>query len=63
MSRKLAVRREVLAELSPEEARSVVGGVSGYSCVGVCMTGVEECLTRQWCLGITEEVCAAPDRS
>lgn len=61
MSRKLAVRREVLTELTPEEARSVVGGLSGYSCVGVCMTGIEQCLTRQWCVTVSEQVCAAQD--
>ncbi len=58
MKRILAVRREVLTELTAKEARAVVAGLSGYSCVGVCMTGVEECLTRQWCTGITDDVCA-----
>lgn len=57
MKRTLAVRREVLAALTADEARSVVGGLSGYSCVGVCMTGIEECLTNQWCLGVTDELC------
>jgi len=56
MKRDLVVRREVLAELTVHEVRAVVAG-SGYSCVGVCMTGLEECLTRQWCTGITEAVC------
>lgn len=58
MRRELHVRREVLAELTADEARSVVAGLSGQSCVGVCMTGIEQCLTRQWCTGVTEEICA-----
>ena len=58
MRRTLVVRREVLSQLTADEARSVVGGLSGYSCVGVCMTGIEQCLTRQWCTTLAEEVCA-----
>lgn len=57
MRRRLVVRREVLSPLRTDEARAVVGAASGYSCVGVCMTGIEQCLTHQWCTGITEELC------
>lgn len=60
MKRTLAVRREVLSELTVEEARTVVAGLSGESCVGVCMTGVEECLTRQWCPTFSERICPEP---
>lgn len=49
MKRALRVRREVLAELTRDEASAVVAGLSGQSCVGVCLTGVDQCLTRQWC--------------
>jgi hypothetical protein len=57
MSRRLLVRREVLAELTVEETRSVVAGLSGESCVGVCLTGIEQCLTRQWCPTFSERIC------
>jgi hypothetical protein len=49
MKRTLVVRREVLAELTEDEARHVAAGLSGQSCVGVCLTGIEQCLTRAWC--------------
>jgi len=52
MKRTLAVRREVLAELTEDEARSVAGGLSGQSCVGVCLTGIEQCLTHEWCTSL-----------
>lgn len=58
MTRRLVIRREVLAELTPDEARAVVAGLSGESCVGVCMTGIEQCLTRAWCPTFSEHVCA-----
>lgn len=60
MGRKLVVRREALTELTSEEARSVAAGLSGYSCVGVCMTQLEECLTWQWCATIpSDAICHA----
>ena len=60
MRRKLVVRREVLSPLTPDEARAVVGGLSGYSCVGVCMTRLDECLTREYCTTVTQGTLCDP---
>jgi hypothetical protein len=57
VKRRLVLRREALVELTDEEAREVAGGLSGESCVGVCMTHVQECLTRQWCPQFSERIC------
>ena len=52
MKRRLVVRREVLSELTAAEARAVVAGLSGESCVGVCLTGFEQCFTHAWCTSL-----------
>lgn len=57
MRRELRVRREVLSELTDGEAAAVVAGLSGQSCVGVCLTGIDQCLTRAWCTTLAP-VCA-----